>query len=99
MQFQWEQSVPVTGYGVGWFLGCPLDGASAPEAQGVVFGKVEAGPKLLFNVPIVNHKPPQTLRMSSEVGLADQRYEENTARAVKSVVLWRTFTHPGGEFI
>lgn len=29
-----------------------------------------------MNVPRVNHKPPRTLRMVSEVGSADQRYEE-----------------------
>lgn len=40
-----------TRYWVGWFPGRPLDGASAPEAQGVVFGKTEAGQKLLFHVP------------------------------------------------
>lgn len=82
-----------TRYWVGWFLGRPVDGASAPEVQGVVFGKTGRSEAAVSCSQ--SEKRPRKPRMSHEVGSADQIYEENTARAVTSLVLWRTFTHPG----
>lgn len=64
-------------YWVGWSLGCPLDGAGAPDSLGRInTGKVATGHAWDHTHLFMGQKPSWTLRMSREGGDRSATWEK-----------------------